>query len=56
VEQFEASRQRGRFGRKYLVVRTDDAWTVERSEGRTRRPDGCKGIELTALNSAQSLF
>jgi hypothetical protein len=55
-EQFEASRHRGRFERKVLVVRTDDAWTVGRSDGISCRSDGCKGTELTALNSAQSLL
>jgi hypothetical protein len=56
LEQFEASRHRERSGRKVLVVRTDDAWTVEHSDGITCRPDGFKGTELTALNFAQSLL
>jgi hypothetical protein len=30
--------------------------TEERPEGIPRRPDGCKGIELTDLNSAQSIL
>jgi hypothetical protein len=33
LEQFEASRHRGRSGRKVIVVRTDDAWTVKRLDG-----------------------
>jgi hypothetical protein len=49
LEQFKASRHRGRSGRKVLVVRTDDAWTVERSNGISRRPDGCKGTEMNYL-------
>jgi hypothetical protein len=55
-EQFEASRHRGRSRRKVLVVQTDDAWTVERPDGISCRSDGCKGTELTVLNSAQSLL
>jgi hypothetical protein len=35
LEQFEASRHRGRSGQKVLVVRTDDAWTVERHNDTT---------------------
>jgi hypothetical protein len=56
MEQFEASRHRGRSGRKALVVQTDDAWIVECLEKISRRSDGCKGTELTALNFAQSLL
>jgi hypothetical protein len=56
LEQLEASRHRGRFGRKVLVVQTNDAWIVERPDDVTRRPDGCKGTVLTALNFAQSLL
>jgi len=43
-------------GQKVLIVRIDDAWTVERPDVITRRSDGCKGTVLTALNSAQSLL
>jgi hypothetical protein len=56
LEQFEASWQRGRSGRKVLIVRTDDAWTVERLDDITCHPNGCKGTKLIALNSAQSLL
>jgi hypothetical protein len=49
LEQFEASRHRGRSGPKALVVRTDDAWTVE-------RPDGCKGSDFSDLESGQNLL
>jgi hypothetical protein len=41
LEQFEASRHRGRSGRKVLVVRTDDAWTAKRPDDLSRRPGGC---------------
>jgi len=56
LEQFEASQHRGRFGRKVLVVRTDDAWTVERPEGISCRPDGCKGSDFSDLESEQNLL
>jgi hypothetical protein len=41
LEQFEASQHKGRSRRKVLIVRT-----VERPDGITRCPDGCKGTEL----------
>jgi len=56
LEQFEASQHRGRSGRKVLIVQTDNAWKVERLDGISCRLDGCKGTELTSLNSAQSLL
>jgi hypothetical protein len=56
LEQFEASRHRGRSGRKVLVDRMDDAWTVENPDGITRRSNGCKGTEFTTLKSSQSLL
>jgi hypothetical protein len=56
MEQFEASRHSGRSGRKVIVVQTDDAWIVERPDEISRRSDGYKGTELTALNFAQSLL
>jgi hypothetical protein len=46
LEQFEASWHRGRSGWKVLVVRMDDAWTVECPDIMSRRPDGCKGTEF----------
>jgi hypothetical protein len=49
LEQFEASRHKGRSGWKVLVVRTNDAWTVERLDGISRRSDGCKGTEFNCL-------
>jgi hypothetical protein len=49
LEQFEASRHRGRFRRKVLVVRTDDAWTVEGPDEISCRLDGCKGTEFNYL-------
>jgi len=49
LEQFEASQHRGRFRRKVLVVRTDDAWTVERPDKISRRPDGYEGSDFTDL-------
>jgi hypothetical protein len=55
-EQLEASRDRGRFRRKVLVVQTNDVWIVEHPNDITRRPDGCKGTVLTTLNSAQILL
>jgi len=51
LEQFEASRHRGRSGRKVLVVRTDDALIVERPDGISRRPDECKGSDCSYLES-----
>jgi hypothetical protein len=41
LEQFEASRHRGRSRWKVLVVWTDDAWIVERLNGISCHPDGC---------------
>jgi hypothetical protein len=29
----------------------DDAWTVERSGGISRRPDGCKGSDFSDLKT-----
>jgi len=39
LEQLEASRQRGRSERKVLIVRTDDALTVECPDGISCRLD-----------------
>jgi len=47
LEYFEASRHRGRSGQKVLVVWTDDAWIVERPDGISCRPDGCKGYDFS---------
>lgn len=51
LEQFEASRHRGRFRQKVFVVRTDDALTIERPDGISHRPDGCKGSDCSYLES-----
>jgi hypothetical protein len=51
LEQFKASRHRGRSGRKVFVARTDDAWTVERPGGISRRLDGCKASDFFDLES-----
>jgi hypothetical protein len=51
LDQFKASGHRGRSGRKVLVVRTDDALTVERTDGISRRPDGCKRSDFSDLES-----
>jgi hypothetical protein len=56
MEQFEGSRHRGRSRRKVLIVWTDDAWTVERSDGISRRPDGCKASNFFNLESVQNLL
>jgi hypothetical protein len=56
LEQFEASRHRGRSGQKVLVVQTDDAWTVDRPNGISRRLDGCKGSDFSDLESKQNLL
>jgi len=56
LEQFKGSRQRGRSGRKVVVIRTDDAWTVECSDGISCHPDGCKGFDLSDLESVQNLL
>jgi hypothetical protein len=49
LKQFEASRHRGRSGRKVLIVQTDDAWTVGHPDGVSRRPDGCKRSDFSGL-------
>jgi hypothetical protein len=57
LEQLEASRHRGRSRRKVLIVRMDDAWTVECPDGISHLPDGCKRLKnFTVLKSAQSLL
>jgi hypothetical protein len=56
LEQFGGSRLRGRSGWKVLVVRMDDAWTVERLDGILRCPDGCKGSDFSDLESVQNLL
>jgi hypothetical protein len=45
VERFSTQRK----------VQTNDAWTVERPDGISRRPDGCKGSDLSDLEAVQSL-
>jgi hypothetical protein len=55
-EQFKGSRHRGRFGRKVLVVWMDDAWTIERPDGISLCPDGCKGPNFSDLESRQNLL
>jgi hypothetical protein len=49
LEQFEASRHMGRSERKVLIVQTDDAWTVERPDKISHRPEGCKGSDFSDL-------
>jgi len=49
LEQFEASRHKGRFGQKVLIIRMDDGLTVE-------RPDGCKGFDFSNFESMQNLL
>jgi hypothetical protein len=49
LEQFEASRHRGRSGQKVLVLRTDDALTVDCS-------DGCKEFDSSYLESVKNLL
>jgi hypothetical protein len=56
AEHFKTSRHKGRSERKVLVVRTDDAWTVERLDEISCLPNGCKGTDQYVLNSAQSLL
>jgi len=56
LEQFEGSRHRGRSGWKVLVIWTDDAWTVERPNGISYLPDGCKGSEISDLEFVQNLL
>jgi hypothetical protein len=51
LEQFKVSRHRGRSGRKVLVVRMDDAWTIECLERISHRSDGCKGSDFSDLES-----
>jgi len=41
LEQFDASRHRGRFGRKVLIVWMDNARIVEHPDGMSHRPDSC---------------
>jgi hypothetical protein len=56
LEQFEASRHRGRSRQKVLVVLMDDALTVERPDEILHRPDGCKGSDCSYLESVQNLL
>jgi hypothetical protein len=49
LEQFEASRHRGRSRRKVFVVWTDDAWIVGLPYGISHRPDGWKGSDFSDL-------
>jgi len=56
LEQFKDSRHRRRSRQKVLVVRMDDAWTVERPNGISRRPNGCKGSNFSVLESVQNLL
>jgi hypothetical protein len=49
LEQFEASRHRGRFGRKVLVVQTDDALTAERPDEMTTSSRRMQGIRFLWL-------
>jgi len=46
LEQFEASRHTGRSGLKVLVIRKNDAWTVEHPDGNPRRPILLQGIQF----------
>jgi hypothetical protein len=53
----ETSRHRGgRSKRKVFVVRIDDAFTVERPDRISRRPDGCKGSNSSDLEYEQNLL
>jgi hypothetical protein len=56
LEQFEASRHRRRSGWKVLAIWTDNAWTVERPDGISCRPDGFKGSNFSDLESEQNLL
>lgn len=56
LEQFEGSRHRGRSRRKVLIVQMDDAWIVERLDGISRRPNGCKGSDFSNLKFVQNLL
>jgi hypothetical protein len=56
LNQFEASRHRGRFGRKVIVVWMDDALTVEHPDRISCRPDKCKGSDFSNLESVQNLL
>jgi hypothetical protein len=56
LEQFEASRHKGRFRKKVLVIRTNDALTVDRLDGISSRPNGCKGSDSSFLESVQNLL
>jgi hypothetical protein len=56
LEQFEGSRHRGRSRQKVLVVRTDDAQTVERLDRISRCPYGYKGSDCSYFESVQNLL
>jgi hypothetical protein len=56
AEQFKASRHKGRSGWKVLIIETDDAFTVERPDGISRRLDGCKGSNFFDLESVQNFL
>jgi hypothetical protein len=56
LKQFEASRHGGRSRQKVLIVRTDDAWTVESPDGISRCQDGGKGFDFSDLKTVQNLL
>jgi hypothetical protein len=56
LEQFEASRHKGRSGQKVLVIQTDDTLIVECPDKILHRPDGCKGSNCSYLESMQNLL
>jgi hypothetical protein len=56
MEQFEGSWHKGRSERKFLVIRMDDAWTVERLDEISHRPAGCKGSDFSNFESVQNLL
>jgi len=56
LDQFETSGHRGRPGRKVLVIRTDDALTVEHPDGILCRLDRCKGFDFFDLESVPNLL
>jgi hypothetical protein len=51
LDQFEASRHRGRCRQKVLIVWTDDALTAEHSDGISHCPDEGKGSDCSYLES-----
>jgi hypothetical protein len=56
LEQFEASRHRGRFGRKSTSSERLMHWTAGHLDDMTRRLDGWQGTKFSDLQTVQNLL